>query len=193
MELSRQTEWIQRAGPGERLEILHQLLFAIADAGLDPVLVFDDTDRWIAGHGHSNPDQIVESFFARVVRWAAEDLRCAVVVVVHRMYLRQGRHLLDSLDTRIDLPRLTERSALARLLERRVRWFTNDTPCSGATVFDVFDPAALDALFAWYVQHRARPQLRDVMQVVHMALTEACDAADATITAPLVHAAIAAR
>lgn len=54
------------------------MLAAVAGQGLIPVLVFDDTDRWIDGVGFEHPTRTVDGFFRRVLRWVSE-LDCALV------------------------------------------------------------------------------------------------------------------
>lgn len=192
-DLSRQIEGTIDIGPDEKLEVVEQLLGRIAGADLVPVLVFDDTDRWIQGIGLGDPRRIMESFFGRVLRWAAE-LGCGVVAAAHTSYLADAAHrrrLLEVVETEIEVPRVPNAQALARLFERRLAYFTADSPLEGASTSDVFHPDAVDALFRWYAYDGA--QLRDVVQAAHTALTEACDAGSDRIAAPLIATALATR
>ena len=87
-DLTRQVEAAVDITPEEKLEAVNQVLVSVEAAGLSPVLVFDDTDRWLSGKGIESPEKVVESFFGRVVRWVA-DLGCGLVVAVHDSYFEQ--------------------------------------------------------------------------------------------------------
>lgn len=104
--------------PDERFEVVQQILGRISEEGLEPVLVFDDTDRWIDHLGHENPRLVVESFFGRVVRWV-NDLGCAMCVAVHDSYftpITPRRELLEAFDTTIDIPSIRRADAVATIL-----------------------------------------------------------------------------
>jgi hypothetical protein len=84
-------ELARQASPGgavdrsatETLETVHQIVEIIRRESLVPVLVFDDTDRWLTGAAYADPGTLVSAFFGRVLP-ALTELRCGLVVAVHR-------------------------------------------------------------------------------------------------------------
>jgi len=191
-DLSRQTEAAISITPEEKMEVVHQLLLSIAEHGLRPILIFDDTDRWLRGLGHEEPLRVVQAFFGRVVRWIA-DLGCGVVVSVHNSYFTAATprdEILEFLDTPIDIPDLPSPDALHQVLERRLRLVAQGSEHLGARATDAFDDAAISHLFDIYVKDRRH--LRWAIRTAHIALTEACDAGNDLITGASIDAAVAA-
>lgn len=168
-ELTQQTEHEELVTLREKTEVLDQVLRIIAADRLQPVLVFDDSDRWL---GTTNRD-VVTRFFGGVVRWLTE-LPTAVVVAVHDRYFTEvpRAEVLQFLDTPVELPRLTGASQLGRILDHRVSLNVVDSPLEGAGAADGFEPDALAALFTAYA---AGASLRRVIQRCHVALTEAVE------------------
>lgn len=155
----------------ELLETVHQMVEIIRREQLMPVLVFDDTDRWLTGAAYAEPTTLVGGFFGRVLPDLAE-LRCSLVVAVHRRYLNDpvGRDAIRrTLDTPIEVPSLTSGTGIASVLESRIR-----VHADGATIDDVMAEAAVDRLYGHYRQG-LRGELRGVVGAAHIALTEACD------------------
>jgi len=191
-DLTRQTEAAVSITPEEKLEVVQQLLFRISDHGLSPILIFDDTDRWLRGLGHDEPLRVVQAFFGRVVRWIA-DLGCGVVVAVHNSYFTAATpkdEILEFLDTPIDIPDIPSASALERILTRRIATVVANSEHDGADAAQAFDDGAIDHLFRIYVA--GRHHLRWAIRTSHVALTEACDAGGERITAASIDAAVAA-
>ena len=95
-DLSRQAGPAQSIGrsASEMLEVVHQMLATISNDGPSPVLVFDDTDRWLSGSAFPDHEALARSFFGRVLAALAE-LRCALVVA------RSRGHLLSESEPRI--------------------------------------------------------------------------------------------
>jgi hypothetical protein len=187
-DLARQADAAVDITPEEKLETINQVITSIEDAGLHPVLVFDDTDRWISGKGIERPEKVVESFFGRVVRWVA-DLGCGLVVAVHNSYLEgpSRAELLEPFDTPIEVPLLPHAAAATKVLERRLAIATTGSEFAGATSSDVFEDGAIERLFEMYAESGSR--LRWLIRTVHMALTESCDAGDDLITVASIEAA----
>jgi hypothetical protein len=176
----------------EKLEVVDQVLSRIADEGLVPILIFDDTDRWIPGAGYEDPTRTVEAFFGRVIRWVC-DLGFAVVVAVHSRYFDGAvprAQLLDALDTPIDLPRLPDENALVQLLDRRLAYVCELSDQDRRPLEDAFDGEAVAALHNWYASEEQT--IRNVVQVAHIATIEAADAGLPRVTAAGVNAAVAA-
>lgn len=116
----------------ETLEVVHQMLATIHRQGLAPVLVFDDTDRWLSGSVFPAHDRLARSFFGRVLPALAE-LRCSIVVAVHRRYLADEGLRVEierSLETPLEVPTLTEPTAIAAVLTSRVRAHLGATSAS---------------------------------------------------------------
>ncbi len=191
-ELSKQAgppQSIARSA-SEALEVVHQMLAAIHRENLVPVLVFDDTDRWLRGSAFADPGTLARSFFGRVLP-ALADLRCAVVVAVHREYLTDDGIRGDverALDTRLEVPTLGEPGAIAEIIASRVRAHLDS---SIPALRDVMTDEAIERLFQLY-QTGLRGELRGVLRTAHAALTEACDTGTGIITDRLISAAYSA-
>jgi len=192
-DLSRQAGPAQSIGrsASEMLEVVHQMLATIHNDGLIPVLVFDDTDRWLSGSAFADHEALARSFFGRVLAALAE-LRCALVVAVHRRYLHDPTvhaAVARTLETRIEVPTLTEPSAIAAIVGSRVRAHLPSNP--PADVTEVMTGTAVAHLFDLY-QSGLRGELRGVLRTAHVALANACDIGADVITDRLIDAAFAA-
>ena len=64
-QVTHQTKLEARATLLDKTDALAQVLEIVSAEGLQPVLVFDDTDRWLRNGG----TKLVESFFGEGVRW----------------------------------------------------------------------------------------------------------------------------
>lgn len=191
-DLARQTDVEVSITPEEKFEVVEQILLSIVGHGLRPVLVFDDTDRWLSGLGHEDPQRVVEAFFGRVVRWIAE-LQCGVVVSVHDGYFTKATprdQLLEFLDTPIDVPVLPHSLALDEILGRRIELVLEETPLQGAAATGAFEEGSVAHLFSIYEEEGHH--LRWAIRTAHIALTEACDAGNEQITTASIDAAVAA-
>lgn len=170
-DVTRQTQTDQHITLREKTEVLGQALDRIRLADLQPIVVFDDTDRWLA-----DTDVVtVSSFFRDIIRWLTE-LPVSVVVAAHTHYFDRGvprTDLLEFLDTPVHVPRVPDASALATILTRRISLNVEGTDQSGAKLDGALTDAAVDALFAAYAEGAS---LRRVLQISHVALAEAINA-----------------
>jgi len=191
-DLSRQAGPARRSGvPPRRCSKSSTRCWRRSNDGLIPVLVFDDTDRWLSGSAFADHEALARSFFGRVLAALAE-LRCALVVAVHRRYLHDPTvhaAVARTLETRIEVPTLTEPSAIAAIVGSRVRAHLPSNP--PADVTEVMTGTAVAHLFDLY-QSGLRGELRGVLRTAHVALANACDIGADVITDRLIDAAFAA-
>lgn len=188
-EISRQTASQELVLLPEKVEVIEQCLRVIRLDALQPVVVFDDTDRWV----DLDHRDVVRGFFSEGIRWLAE-LDASVVVATHTGYLNpvHAADILAFLDTRVELPQVPSVEQLARVLERRVQVHTAD-PAGGEHVLsldEVLTESAVETLFS---QYRRRASIRAVLQIAHVALVEAADAGADAITHHHIEAAAQAR
>jgi hypothetical protein len=187
-EIRRQTEASVNVPVEEKRDVIDHVLRIIAADDLQPVLAFDDTDRW----WREPAKQAVDGFFHGVIRWVNE-LSASLVVAVHPKYLRGGRSkrkTLAHLDTRVEVPDLDHRDQLAALIDARIAAHVGRSEHAGAKWSDVFTEAAIEKLFGFYLQRGVF--MRDAIQVAHRALVEASDQGEVRISDWFVEAAIAA-
>ena len=176
-EVRHQTRTEQPISLREKTGLLAQALERIHIDDLQPVIVFDDTDRWIG----SDDTAIVAGFFGDVIRWLTE-LPVSVVVAIHNRYLDLGvprATLLEFLDTPVEIPVLSDVASLATILTRRVDLNVDDTAYNGANLADAVTDDAVEALFLAYTEGSS---LRRVLQIAHIALAEAINV-DADVVA----------
>ena len=119
-ELKQATE-DHPSSSSESLEQARQLLGIIEANDLKPVLVLDDTDRWLNVSWQPESLTLRAAFFGRVIRVLAEDLATAAVVAVHPTYLTDADYRAASvfLYTTIRVPALPSPAAVGRVLGRR--------------------------------------------------------------------------
>ena len=180
-EVGRQTETESLISLREKSEVIDLIFRGIHQDGLQPVIIFDDSDRWLAG---THPET-VPGFFRGVVRWLT-DFPVSVVVATHTRYLEpsaepsdhRSTDLLEFLDTRIEIPRVPSVEMLARILERRIACNIEDTVHSSAVLPDAVTEQAIEALFDYYSQGAP---LRKALQTAHIALADAVSADAETI------------
>ncbi len=185
-ELGRQVRELSqshgRSPIEDRLELVAALLRLIAGDDLQPVLIFDDTDRWQSGPHHS----AIPAFFGPVLRMITE-LPASLVVAVNSHY-GPRRQVLAHLDTRVVIPDLASADQLRRLLDSRVAANVVGTPFAGASAADVFDERAVQALFNYY--STIGVYLRDVIQLAHGALLEALDQGASSVSEWFIHGSL---
>lgn len=169
------------------LEVVDRLLELIQQDDLIPLLVFDDTDRWFRGGGDEHRD-VARAFFSRVL----PELRqrpAGMVLAAQTSYFADEELagiLRSTIENRIDIPALTSKGALGRILASRIEAHTDE----GATLESVVDSAALDRLYGLYAGE-FDGALRDVIRTMHVALTEACDNRFPRVTVELIDQAAA--
>ena len=163
-QVQSQSQIEKRASLIDKTDALAKVFEIVARGDLGPVLVFDDTDRWLKAESLC----LVESFFSEGVRWML-DLPADIVVAVHPQYFETmpRKELLRYVDTRIEIPELHDIDAIGAILRRRIEMKT-DVPV--ADLNDVLGPDALSAILDVY---RADGSLRSALRACHMALLEA--------------------
>jgi len=155
-----------------------ELLGLITDDGLTPILVLDDTDRWLTTW-RTDSESVRREFFSTIPRLLAEDLAVAAVVAVHPTYLRDRayREARGFLSGTISVPRVPDMAGLARILARRCEIALLGTEFTSSETIDgyaVLTPAALGRLFDHYAEGHGDLR-RDMLLVAHLALTSALD------------------
>lgn len=148
--------------------------------GLVPMIVLDDTDRWLR-IGETDRRELVAAFFGTIVRMLAER-GCGLVVAVHESYFGIEEYRVGTrgfLTESIRLPALNSTEQLASILRHRVA-----LQIESASLADVFDEGVVANCFNYYETAWAK-SLRWTLQAVHDALTLAC--ADGTERIVLSH------
>jgi len=178
-EIVQQTAHHEQVPLAEKVEVIEQCLRGIRSDALEPVFVFDDTDRW----GDPDHRSTVDGFFGEGLRWLAE-LHASVVVATHSRYLEAGdgsTEVLAFLDTRVAIPSVPSASQIARILDRRLHALAGESAGEPQQVPlpEVVSQSAVEALFDCYT---SRASLRAVLQIAHVALVEAADAGADMIT-----------
>jgi hypothetical protein len=179
----------QQLQNGDVLLAFKRLIAMFRARGLEPFLVFDDTDAWLQLPGQEEAAHaLATGFFSSNVRMLTRELDCGFAIAVHRSYLELPayRQVADSLEP-VELPVLEDpASAIETILQRRV-----DVDELGVGVGDAFDPEALAALAGVYAD---APDLRKVMAIAGLAVRKAHDDSEATsVTEQAVIAARAER
>jgi hypothetical protein len=179
-EVMHQSEVTENIGLAEKTAAIAAVLDIARRDDLHPVLIFDDTDRWLGGEEAS----IVDRFFSEVLRWLASDVDASVVVAVHDRYIDQKSDRLAFLDTRIRVPPLTGRGQLEVMLMRRAS-------LNLGRQIAVAEFAAAEAIEALWAAYQDGASVRRVVQLTHIALQEAIrDGAPQVISAAHVGAAL---
>jgi hypothetical protein len=121
-EVKRQTEIERHATLVDKTDALAKVLELITHDDLQPVLVFDDTDRWLSNGGPA----LMRSFFSEGVRWLLE-LPASLVVAVHPHYFTDlpQQQLLQYIDTQITIPQITNPAGIEAILARRIELYAD--------------------------------------------------------------------
>jgi hypothetical protein len=167
-----------------------QLLDLIRADDLQPVLVLDDTDKWLNTLWQPDAATIRAAFFGRVIRVLAEDLSTAAVLAVHPSYLDDPEYQAASvfLDTTIHLPSIPGARAVGQILGRRAA-LALDLEDERSALGQAIAPRAVTELFEHYSQHR--PDMRrHILLTAHAALAIACDNDADQIQTPHIEVAI---
>jgi len=170
----------------EYLDALKRLMRLIRTIELRPVLVIDDSDRWLR-RGEPRPD-IVGAFFGRIVRELAE-LETGLAIAVHEHYLQLGEYRSNTvgvINTRIDVPKLTEEGQLACILDHRVQLVEE-----GGNAAAILDADGLARLWRFYADECGQ-SLRKTLQIAHTALSEAARSEAERVGLALIESSIAA-
>lgn len=169
-ELSQATGQTPQTG-GEVIEQARQLMELITGDDLSPVIILDDTDRWMASSWQPDSQAVRAAFFGRVVRILAEELDTSAVVAVHPTYLDDPdyRAAAGFLDTTLIVPEIPNADAAATILTRRASLALG----RGVDRDDILEPAAIEAVFDRYA---TAPNVRKhLILVANAALTLAVD------------------
>ena len=160
---------------GQRMDQARQLLDLIRADDLQPVLVLDDTDKWLNTTWQPDAAMVRAAFFGRVVRVLAEELATAAVLAVHPAYLEDDEYRSAAvfLDTTIHVPKIPGAAAVGQILGRRAG-LALDLADEQSALGQAIDPTALAELFEHYSRHK--PDMRQhVLLTAHAALAIACD------------------
>ncbi len=158
-----------------------QILDLFRGRGLVPVLVLDDTDRWLSAPWLPDNRSIRSAFFSTVPRLLAEELDTAAVVAVHPTYAADDayRAARGFLSRTIGVPPVPSPGAVAAILQRRIAVATDlddrvEPGRDGIELRELLADAALVTLFDYYA---ARPSdvRRNLLLVAQAALTLAVD------------------
>ncbi len=166
---------------------LSQLFDRICGEGLLPVVVLDDTDRWLqVVSTEDSKDRLVQGFFGEVLPWLCQ-LRCGLVCAIHDHYLEEQAWLRARtegvVETVVTVPRLNMASQLAQILDRRLSAANIE-----AGVGDLFVDDAIDALFSMY-ESRGAYSIRSAINLAHAATQQAVEGGAKQVVARHVAAA----
>ncbi len=161
---------------GDVLLALKRLLMLFRARGLEPFLIFDDTDAWLQLPGQEDTARdLATGFFGNNVRMLTRELDCGFALAVHRSYLSLPSYqaLADSLEP-VELPTLPDpESAIRAIFQRRIEVDELDVDLD-----DVFDHDSIAALAAVYAD---LPDLRKVLAIGGLAVRKAHDDPDTDI------------
>lgn len=157
-------------------DALAQAFSVIRAHGLEPVLILDDTDKWVR---LGDPHAAVGAFFDGPVRWLIEQ-PAGLIVHVHDRYLDLLGSSADVFDERVALPNLTV-GQVRQVVVNRVE-------AVGVDADEVFDSDALDALLGAVVA--SGRSVRTSIRLAGHAVTEAVIAGKASVEIPDVEAAL---
>lgn len=151
----------------DHVDTVRTLLGVIEDAGLRPVLLLDDTDKWLRTHDGDPSRELREAFFGPVLRLIAEHLGCAAVIAAHPSYVHDAAFdkAATTLGTMVHLPRPPSSAALGAVLAHR------EDIALERSAGDQTGWAAdgVSALFDLY----GRTDLRRTLAVAHTSLAQA--------------------
>jgi Cdc6-like AAA superfamily ATPase len=170
----------------EILERAADLLEMIAAQGLLPIVIVDDSDRWLQGDGLPDTRHICAGFFGPVLRMLVE-LPSGLVVAAHNQYVEMPEYRQSDgfLETRITLPALPNEDAIMRLIAKRVSMHVD------VELDAVIDPECGQPLDEYY-RGGAALNLRRLLFILHTALESACEDGAERVGAGHIRTAIAA-
>lgn len=171
------------------LEVVHQLLTIIQGDDLMPVLVFDDTDRWLRNVGGTVSHQNLALAFFGTVLPELRQLPTGIVVAIHTNYLKGPQlpgHLRASIEILVNIPELATEDALGKVIHSRVIAHTSpDKPTAAPPLRAIISPIAVSRLHKLY-KNELPGDLRDILRTVHVAVTDACNNRFDTVTPDLI-------
>jgi hypothetical protein len=161
---------------------LEDVLARVCEAGYRPVLVLDDTEKFVSpGQGGKLDERSVENLYHHGVR-ALGELAVDLVVAMHPRFedVDRVQEVVDRLAMpRIAVPELpadADVATLGRILERRMERDGIDVQLGA-----VIDAAAVDDLQVLY--HERDRDLRSVLKLAHGAAAQALERGAVTIAA----------
>jgi hypothetical protein len=176
VELTTELRSVSERAPMDRpgqeiIEEAQAILQTVAAHGLRPVIVLDDTDKWLQVPGLPDPAAHLAGFFSQVPRLLAEQLAVSAVLAVHEHYLDLAAYDASRgfLDATVRVPALPDRAALERVLAHRAQGWVPEP------ISQLITEPALESLMTHYEYGPARDMRRRVLFVAHTALARACD------------------
>lgn len=165
----------QSATNTRAVEAVGELLAIIDDHGVVPVIVLDDTDKWVPSALAPQNARLRGQFFTRILRVLAEEIDATVLLAVHPAYVddeafQASRGFIERV---IELPTLPDVAAARRLVARRVATGL-EVPEEGLELGAVLAPDALELLFEYYAPSTNIRQ--GLLVPLNGALTQALDA-----------------
>jgi hypothetical protein len=155
--------------------------------GLQPVLVVDDSDKWLG----AATEAMIDGFFGRVLPWIAE-LGVAIVVALQPAPYLKGAAYREARsagvpEREVEMPVLEEPSQLRVILARRVEVAGVEEPVAG-----IFTDPAVEVLFGYYAG-AAGTSLRKTLNAANCAVDLAAEAGVVAVDEQLMAAGIAER
>jgi hypothetical protein len=168
-------EIVQQAG---------QLFDLLRASGLQPMLVVDDSDKWLG----AATEPMIEDFFGRVLPWIAE-LGTGIVVALQPAHYLESHAYREARragvpERELEMPILREPAQLARILAKRVEVTGVDEPFAG-----LFTEAAVETLFHYYTGE-AECSLRKTLNAANCAVDLAAEAGAVVVDDTLMAAGI---
>lgn len=153
-----------------------QILDLFRSRELTPVLVLDDTDRWLTATWLPDSRQTRTAFFTTIPRLLSEELNAAAVIAVHPSYLNDDayRAARGFLSKSISVPAVPSAGAIAAILHRRIGLALDAQGLAAVEVSEVLSDAALVTVHDYY-SSRPSDVRRNLLLVLHAALTLAVD------------------
>lgn len=166
----------RQLGNGEVVLALRRLVDLFRARGLEPFLIFDDTDAWLQLPGQERTaSELASGFFGSNVKMLSREIDCGFALAVHRSYLALPAYqgVADSLEA-VEIPTFADPvAAISAILQRRM-----DVDGLGIVVGDAFSDDAVAALSRIYLDV---PDLRRVMAIAGLAVRKAHDDEEATL------------
>ncbi len=159
-----------------------QILDLFRSRGLIPVLVLDDTDRWLTAAWLPDSSLTRSAFFNTIPRLLSEELDTAAVIAVHPTYLDDEafKAARGFLSRTIAVPAVPSAGAVSAIVYRRIALAMDARGLPAVDVGQVLAGAALVTLHDYYASQPSDVR-RNLLLVLHAALTLAVDDPDGTL------------